>query len=221
VGLGRPLGDAFPFAPRLSRALIGIVLATLATGCASSSRLGRAQAPRADRSARPVTPPVPSTVETDFGSAGSSSGPARRRADPTRPAFDWPVQKPVILQFYGWRTTKRMHDGIDLRAPTGTAILSSADGTVIYRGSRLRGYGRLIVIDHGGGWSTAYAHLSKYVVGVGRKVRKGQLIGYSGRSGRAQGPHLHFELRKGADPIDPLSILWPGYEQALVEGDLD
>jgi murein DD-endopeptidase MepM/ murein hydrolase activator NlpD len=135
------------------------------------------------------------------------------------PTFAWPLRNPVVGQFYGWRTSKRMHEGIDLRAGVGTKVYAAASGEVLYRGTKLKGYGRMIVLEHGDGWSTAYAHLSRYAVRLGQKVKRGQLIGYAGRSGRAKGAHLHFELRKGADPLDPLLFLWPRFDLHVTEGE--
>jgi len=114
-----------------------------------------------------------------------------------------------------------MHEGVDLRAGVGIKVFASAAGEVIYRGTKLKGYGRMIVIDHGNDFSSSYAHLSRYAVRMGQKVKRGQLIGYAGRSGRAKGPHLHFELRKGADPLDPLAFLWPRFDLNVQEENLD
>ena len=100
-----------------------------------------------------------------------------------------------------------MHEGVDLRASTGTPIYSAANGSVIYAGRKLRGYGRMVALSHEGDWSTVYAHLSKIKVKVSDTIKKGQLIGFSGNTGRSRGPHLHFEVRKGADPLDPLIFM--------------
>ena len=124
------------------------------------------------------------------------------------PSFAWPTKYPQIEAYFGWRK-KRMHDGLDLKAPRGTRIYAAADGEVIDAGARIRGYGKTILLDHGNGWSTLYAHLSKIKTLKGRHVRKGELIGLSGRTGRATGPHLHFEIRKASDPLDPLMFLPP------------
>lgn len=112
-----------------------------------------------------------------------------------------------------------MHEGVDLRAAVGTPVYASAAGQVIYRGTKLKGFGRMIVLDHGRNWSSAYAHLSRYAVRMGQRVKRGQLVGYAGRTGRAKGAHLHFELRKGADPLDPLAFLWPRFDLNVEEGE--
>jgi murein DD-endopeptidase MepM/ murein hydrolase activator NlpD len=98
-----------------------------------------------------------------------------------------------------------MHEGIDIAAPTGTAVRASASGRVIIAGS-MGGYGNIIVIDHGGGVSTAYAHLSAIWVGGG-SVSQGQSIGAVGSTGSSTGPHLHFEVRVNGSPVNPLSYL--------------
>jgi murein DD-endopeptidase MepM/ murein hydrolase activator NlpD len=118
--------------------------------------------------------------------------------------FIWPVSGPVTSSF-GWRWG-RMHEGIDIAAPSGTPIASAAGGTVIYAGW-LGGYGNLVVIDHGGGVSTAYAHQSSIAVGSGQSVAQGQVIGYVGSTGHSTGPHLHFEVRVNGQAVDPLGYL--------------
>ncbi|MBS1984843.1 MAG: M23 family metallopeptidase [Bdellovibrionales bacterium] len=129
----------------------------------------------------------------------------------THPAFRWPLQSPVVIQFYGWRK-KRLHEGLDLRASVGTPVFASAAGNVIHAG-RMKGYGLMVVVDHGLGWSTIYAHLSKVMAKLGQRVDVGQQLGRSGRTGRVQGPHLHFEIRKGSDPLDPVLLLPGGAER--------
>jgi murein DD-endopeptidase MepM/ murein hydrolase activator NlpD len=115
----------------------------------------------------------------------------------------WPVSGPVVSG-YGWRWG-RMHEGIDIAAGYGTPIRASAAGNVIYAGW-MGGYGNLIIIDHGGGLATAYAHQSSFVVGGG-PVSQGQTIGYVGCTGHCYGPHLHFEVRANGAAVDPLGYL--------------
>lgn len=131
--------------------------------------------------------------------------------DRSAPRLQWAVDDPVVINFYGWRGKRRlrMHEGIDVRARTGTPIFASDDGRVIHAGTGIRGYGKVIIIDHGEGWTTLYAHLSRVEVRRGDRVQRGERIALSGRTGRANGPHLHFEIRKGADPFDPLLFLPP------------
>lgn len=104
----------------------------------------------------------------------------------------------------------RMHKGVDYSAPTGTPIKSAGDGKVIHQG-RKGGYGRTVIIQHGGSYSTLYAHMSSYRKGihVGKRVKQGQVIGYVGSSGRATGPHLHYEFRISGVHRNPLTVKLP------------
>ncbi len=104
----------------------------------------------------------------------------------------------------------RMHKGVDYAAPTGTPIRAAGDGKIIHKG-RKGGYGRTIIIQHGGRYSTLYAHMSSYRRGihVGKRVKQGQVIGYVGASGRATGPHLHYEFRVNGVHRNPLTVRLP------------
>lgn len=114
---------------------------------------------------------------------------------------------PAVHSLFGWRTSRRLHEGLDFRASIGTPVLASEKGAVMYVGTSLSGYGLIVVLGHGDSWSTVYAHLSRAFVKRGDRVRKGQRIAFSGNTGRTSGPHLHFEIRKGSDPLDPLLFL--------------
>lgn len=100
----------------------------------------------------------------------------------------------------------RMHNGIDIAAPTGTAIRASASGTVVTATS-MRGYGNTVVIDHGGGFSTLYGHCSRLFVRAGQRVNQGDRIAAVGSTGLSTGPHLHFEIRINGRPVNPASYL--------------
>ena len=104
----------------------------------------------------------------------------------------------------------RMHKGVDYSAPTGTPIKAAGDGKVIHKGTK-GGYGRTIIIQHGGRYSTLYAHMSSYRKGIyiGKRVKQGQVIGYVGSSGRATGPHLHYEFRVNGVHRNPLTVKLP------------
>ncbi|MBO9665182.1 MAG: M23 family metallopeptidase [Bdellovibrio sp.] len=120
--------------------------------------------------------------------------------------FDWPVDSARMTR--GFLPNKRRpHLGIDLAAPKGTAILASQGGTIIYTGREFKGYGKMVLIESGDGWATLYAHFDKILVAEGQRVHKGEIIGEMGRTGRATGVHLHFEIRKNRGPIDPLPLL--------------
>ncbi|MCD6450831.1 MAG: peptidoglycan DD-metalloendopeptidase family protein [Acidobacteria bacterium] len=99
------------------------------------------------------------------------------------------------------------HTGIDIAAKPGTPIRAAADGVVIYAGQRFHGYGKMVMIEHPGGITTIYAHNKENLVRKGDRVRRGEIIALVGSSGNATGPHLHFEVRKGNTPINPILLL--------------
>jgi murein DD-endopeptidase MepM/ murein hydrolase activator NlpD len=101
------------------------------------------------------------------------------------------------------------HSGMDFRAPTGTAVVAAGPGTVISAGWN-GGYGRMVEVDHGGGFTTRYAHLKSVAVKPGQKLTAGETVGRVGSSGRSTGPHLHYEVRKEGAPIDPLRFIKAG-----------
>jgi murein DD-endopeptidase MepM/ murein hydrolase activator NlpD len=119
----------------------------------------------------------------------------------------WPVEAPLSSPF--GRRDGRAHEGIDLSVPNGTEVRAACDGVVIYAGARRSGYGKLIVVKHDGERTTMYAHNQRLLVKEGDPVKRGQPIAHSGHSGRATGPHLHFEVRDAGRPVDPLSLLPP------------
>ena len=118
--------------------------------------------------------------------------------------FIWPVDG-VVVSGFGMRWG-RMHEGIDISASSGTPIRAAAAGTVIHAGW-LGGYGNLVVVDHGVGLATAYAHASVIVVVVGQQVSQGETVSLVGSTGNSSGPHLHFEVRVNGDAVDPLFYL--------------
>lgn len=120
--------------------------------------------------------------------------------------FDWPVDKARLTR--GFLPRKRKpHLGIDLASPKGTPIFASAEGIVIYAGHDFRGYGKMVLIESSNSWATLYAHLDKIYITEGQKVQMGDVLGSMGRSGRATGTHLHFEMRKNKAPVNPLVYL--------------
>jgi murein DD-endopeptidase MepM/ murein hydrolase activator NlpD len=120
--------------------------------------------------------------------------------------FSWPVTGTITSPF-GWRSNPfggapEFHQGLDIAAPTGTTVTAAAGGTVIMA-QWYGGYGNYILIDHGGGYSTGYGHLSAIYVTTGQSVQRGQAIGAVGSTGQSTGPHLHFEVRIAGKPVDP------------------
>jgi murein DD-endopeptidase MepM/ murein hydrolase activator NlpD len=120
----------------------------------------------------------------------------------------WPLAtgRIVVGSPFGTREG-RPHEGIDLPAPVGTPVFAAADGRVVYASNGIRGYGNLVVVRHAGDLLTVYAHNSVLLVAQGQPVRAGDRIALVGQSGRATGPHLHFEVRSGQIPRNPMGFL--------------
>ena len=137
------------------------------------------------------------------------TGPAKTPMETTLAArsnsgFIWPLRGRITSGF-GWRWG-RMHNGIDIWARTGDPIAAARSGRVTFAGWN-GGYGNLIIISHGSGVETRYAHLSRINVSVGQQVASGQVIGRAGSTGFSTGPHLHFEIRMNGTPVDPRRYL--------------
>ncbi len=114
---------------------------------------------------------------------------------------------PITQTFGELYTDPTGHKGIDYALPAGTVVRSAGMGKIIQTAEEAHGYGRFILIDHGEGLQTIYAHLSEIVISVGQSVEAGQIIGFSGNSGNSTGPHLHFELRLNGKAVDPQPYL--------------
>lgn len=134
--------------------------------------------------------------------------PAVKAAEATGalPTFRWPVRGRVIAA-YGAKTNGKSNDGINVAVPEGTPVKAAEDGIVAYAGNELKGYGNLILVRHANGYVTAYAHASELLVKRGDSIKRGQVIAKSGQSGEVASPQLHFEIRKGSTPVDPLHFL--------------
>jgi murein DD-endopeptidase MepM/ murein hydrolase activator NlpD len=114
---------------------------------------------------------------------------------------------------FGYRTdpftkARKMHEGMDFTAKVGTPIFATGDGVVAQADNRASGYGNHIVIRHGYGYETLYGHLSKYNVKAGQRVKRGDVIGYVGSTGRSEGPHLHYEVHKDGKVVNPLNFYY-------------
>lgn len=140
----------------------------------------------------------------DAPSPSASPSPAPEAAAP--PRFEWPLQGSVRRGFTA-RPRRGYHDGLDITARAGTAVRASAAGRVVYAAEEPRQFGNLVVIDHGDGWSTSYAFLSRITVKEGERVRKGERVGMVGHTGLARGDELHFELRRDLRALDPARSL--------------
>jgi murein DD-endopeptidase MepM/ murein hydrolase activator NlpD len=126
-----------------------------------------------------------------------------------QPRFDWPIDEARLTRGFIPNKVrgKRRHLGIDLANVKGTPVLASHDGTVIYVGKSFRGYGKMVMLRDSSQWVSIYAHLSTIIVRQGEKVKQGDPIGGMGKTGRAFGTHLHFEIRTLAGPVDPMEHL--------------
>ena len=122
------------------------------------------------------------------------------------PTFRWPVKGRVITGF-GPKPNGQQNDGINLAVPEGTPVKAAEDGVVAYAGNELKGYGNLVLIRHSNGYVTAYAHAKELLVKRGDPIKRGQVIANSGQTGNVDAPQLHFEVRKGPAPMDPLPML--------------
>lgn len=148
------------------------------------------------------------TVRIAAPAASPSQESAVKAAEPvgSLPGFRWPVRGRVIAAF-GPKPNGVQNDGINLAVPEGTPIKAAEDGVVAYAGSELKGYGNLVLVRHSNGFVTAYAHASDVLVKRGETVKRGQVIAHAGQTGNVTSPQLHFEIRKGATPVDPSQYL--------------
>ena len=116
-----------------------------------------------------------------------------------------------VASGYGWRIhpiykTEKLHTGMDFTAAIGTEIYATGNGVVVKVEKDGRGYGNNIIVNHGYGYETLYGHMSKFSVRPGQKVNRGDLVGFVGNSGTSTGPHLHYEVRKNGNPINPVNF---------------
>lgn len=127
----------------------------------------------------------------------------------TRVRFIWPIKKVSVSSRFGIRSNKK-HDGIDLRAPKGTPIYAAARGKILFSGKGPSGYGKMIIIKHDKRTISIYAHNHRNLVREGEFVKRGRKIATVGRTGRATGYHLHFEIRVNRKPVNPEKYLKTG-----------
>lgn len=132
----------------------------------------------------------------------ANTGTPEKRAEDTKLTFIWPLEGEIIAKFKPGKS-----DGIAIKVAEGTAVKAAAPGEVLYAGDGLSKLGNLILLKHKGGWVTAYAHNSSLSVKKGDKVKQGQVIAKSGKTGDTKTPQLHFEVRKEKQPVDPLAHL--------------
>jgi len=183
---------------------------------AAVAAVAPAAAPSATPVAAPATKMVSVAVDTPQKARLAQAAPTEensietpaKAADATGalPTFRWPVRGKVITA-YGAKANGKSNDGINLAVPEGTPVKAAEDGVVAYSGNELKGYGNLVLIRHANGYVTAYAHASELMVKRGDTIKRGQIIAKSGQSGEVGSPQLHFEIRKGSTPVDPLQFL--------------
>ncbi|MBP9692283.1 MAG: peptidoglycan DD-metalloendopeptidase family protein [Alphaproteobacteria bacterium] len=125
------------------------------------------------------------------------------KAEVKETIFIWPVEGEIIAKF----SPKNKNDGINIKVPEGTSVKAASDGEVMYAGNELKDFGKLVLVKHKDGWITAYAYNSELLVKKGDKVKQGEVLAKSGKTGVAKEPQVHFEIRKGKQPIDPSTKL--------------
>ncbi|QPC41675.1 LysM peptidoglycan-binding domain-containing M23 family metallopeptidase [Kaustia mangrovi] len=149
------------------------------------------------------------STQGNAASSSTSSGKSASLPSPearTSSNFRWPVKGRVISQ-YGPKANGSRNDGINISVPAGTSVRAAENGVVAYAGNELKGYGNLVLIRHSDGWVTAYAHNEELLVSRGDMVKRGDIIAKAGQSGSVTSPQLHFEIRKGAQAVDPMQHL--------------
>lgn len=162
----------------------------------------QAAAPASAPVAAPAQPAPAQAAPTQMANAPAAAAPAAEPAMSGSDKFRWPASGRVLVDFASSKGT-----GINIEVPEGSSVKAAENGTVIYVGSGVEGYGNLILIRHPNGYVSAYAHLQSMTVAKGAVVGRGDTIGAAGMTGSVTKPQLHFELRKGATPVDPMPLL--------------
>jgi lipoprotein NlpD len=147
-------------------------------------------------------PPAPTKVRAPLPSSVPIDAPLTLNGP-----FQWPTNGGQVVKRFGAGASGERNDGIKIAVPLGTPVKAAAEGTVIYTATGIAGLGGLVMIKHGDGWTSVYGYLGRILVQRGQAVRRGQQIAVSGQTGFADRPELHFELRKGRAPVDPLTKL--------------
>lgn len=153
----------------------------------------------------PIAGPV-DNVATVKPIAPTEAEPAKSASSNSALAFRWPV-KGRVISAYGSKPNGQQNDGINIAVPENTGVKAAEEGTVAYAGNELKGYGNLVLVRHANGYVTAYAHNSEILVHRGETVKRGQVIAKAGQTGGVASPQVHFEIRKGSNPVDPSKYL--------------
>jgi murein DD-endopeptidase MepM/ murein hydrolase activator NlpD len=204
--------------PLTARLNIGdrLVIPGVRTSAAKPNAKPNSSASIVDASAAPVMPASPAAVQSEPVQTASvfapvAEGPTAEASSASEaagalPKFRWPANGRVVMAF-GPATNGQQNDGINIAVPENTPVKAAEDGIVAYAGNELTGYGNLVLVRHSNGYVTAYAHAKELLVKRGDPVKRGQVIARSGQSGNVSAPQLHFEIRKGASPVDPTKFL--------------
>jgi murein DD-endopeptidase MepM/ murein hydrolase activator NlpD len=182
------------------------------TAQAAGAQPGAVAAPATKLAAAAPEPPkekarlAQATTTPEAAVAATETPVKTAEATGALPTFRWPVRGRVVTG-YGAKTNGKSNDGINVAVPEGTPVKAAEDGVVAYSGNELKGYGNLVLVRHSNGYVTAYAHASELLVKRGETIKRGQIIAKSGQSGEVGSPQLHFEIRKGSSPVDPLQFL--------------
>jgi murein DD-endopeptidase MepM/ murein hydrolase activator NlpD len=161
--------------------------------------------PAANKAVASAAPAQSASMVTPAAETPGTDTTAKATAEPT-PGFRWPVRGRIIAGF-GPKPNGQQNDGIDVAVPENTPIKAAEDGVVAYAGNELKGYGNLVLVRHPNGYVTAYAHAKELLVKRGDQIKRGEVIAKSGQSGNVDAPQLHFEVRKGSAPVDPMQFL--------------
>ncbi|MCP3470124.1 LysM peptidoglycan-binding domain-containing M23 family metallopeptidase [Bradyrhizobium sp. CCGUVB1N3] len=198
VPVGKTAAVAAPAAPvAVAAAPVAVVQQPAAVATVPATRVAAAAPVQSARLAQATANVEEKSAETPAKAADATGA---------LPTFRWPVRGKVITS-YGAKTNGKSNDGINLAVPEGTPVKAAEDGVVAYSGNELKGYGNLVLVRHSNGYVTAYAHASELLVKRGDSIKRGQVIAKSGQSGEVASPQLHFEIRKGSNPVDPLQFL--------------
>ena len=154
--------------------------------------------PAAPRPTSPVRRAAPNSAASAAVPLPALTGPA--------PAFRWPVEGRIVSGF-GPKPGGRFNDGVNLKVNAGQPVRAAGDGVVAYAGDAIPGFGNLLLIKHADGWVSAYGHNEALLVQRGTRVKAGEVIARAGQSGAVSEPQLHFELRKGRQPVDPARVI--------------
>lgn len=214
-------GTLVAFHSRTFAAIFGAAAAFMLMGSSPAMAQGTAASTQIASAVKPAERPQTPLAEGDdefrqlFASWKSLDSGSGLVAAAPRTHVSIPSRMPVggvrLSSDYGERTHpvlggRRNHKGVDLAGPTGTPVFATADG-IISKAERFGSYGNYIQIEHGGELQTRYAHLSGYEIKAGDRVRKGDLIGYIGTTGRSTGPHLHYEVRIAGQAVNPIPYM--------------